>query len=216
MHFKSFITEAEVPDHLRHWSKKEKYVPRFGWWKTEQGCIEHLEKTNHNVQVQSDGTIKIPGDLNLIDLNIPSLAIRFSRVEGHAKLQGNRLMNFDWAKDLVVLGTLDLTDNDFVSLLGIEKHLKKAKKLVLRGNKIRESILGLMLVRVQDLDVGYSWRSDSGTYYNNDLDFLGKDAERAFRIIKQHRVPTIIDMDRVIDAQHELIEAGLEEYAKLA
>jgi len=201
--------DDEFQKKFRKFLKKEPYIGKHGWWNSTQTCIEHLEKTNHTVIVLSNGTIKIPGDLNLIDLKLTSIAVKFSHVEGRMKLQGNQFANFEWASNLVVDDSLDLGNNRFTSLRGIEKHIKNIRRgLNLRGNKITESILGLMLTRIRDIDVGHSWGADDGQV-------LSVEAEKAFNILKKHRLPTVIDMDRVIDVQHELIEEGLEEFAKI-
>lgn len=88
------------------------------------------------------------------------------------------------------------------SLHGIgTKYLKSCSSLYL-SNTIKENILGLMLIK--NLDVVTVFEAHAG---------VNKKLDRALEIINKHREYKI--EPNIIDCQHELIEAGLEEFAEL-
>jgi len=97
----------------------------------------------------------------------------------------------------------------FTSLSGINKRIKfVGRHINVGGNPLKGGILSLMLFQFQNLEYGNRWG------IGNDAD-LGEDAKKAFKIIEKHRLRSRVDSERIIDAQHELIEAGLDAYAEL-
>jgi len=208
MRFRVFAEADETPHHLRHWKAKEKYVPPDKWWEDRKLCIEHLEKTSHSIKLNKQGVINVSGDLNLIDCGIPHIAVKFGLIDGLCKLQGNKLTDFSWGDNCIIRGNLDLGDNRFESLKGISKGVSVvAKNINLGGNPLKRGVLGLLLLDFKELAYGNSWGQRGAS-------LTGK-AEKALDIIEKHRIKHVVDHDKLIDAQHELIEAGLEEFAEV-
>lgn len=122
-------------------------------------------------------------------------------------MQGNKLSNFEWGADCIIQGNLDLGDNSFETLKGISKHVAVvARNINISGNPLKGGVLGLMMLEFGNLSYGNSWGERGHK--------LTGDAEKAIDIVEKHRLHKTVNMDRVIDCQHELIESGLEKFAE--
>lgn len=103
----------------------------------------------------------------------------------------NRLNNFDHAPEKIV-GNLTLSNNLFTSLSGINKHIKEIHGFLnITGNPIESSMLGIMKIKGLT-EIIFTDRKEIETIFNRHL-----------------------QSGDIIECQSELMDAGLEEYAKL-
>jgi hypothetical protein len=117
-------------------------------------------------------------------------------------LKNKNLKTFDCSidnGDAVIV----LSETGFTSLEGIHKHILACAQLDIREVPITSSILGLLLIR--GLKV-----VDSGGVHP----YQSSDAKKAFSIVRKY-IPNTRGRQAVIDCQRELIEAGLQAFAKL-
>ena len=213
MQFKAFIDEGDGGEKLRRWEidESKKYVAPAGWALERKTFIEYLEGNYHTVKFLPNGSLHLTGDLNLIDTNLASLPCKIGRVEGNAKLQGNRLSNFDWADDLAVYGHLELADNEFESFHDIAKKIKFVNNnLNIKGNPLKKAVLGLLLFPYSQLWFGLSWGGSSGIGRHRP----SREQDKVLNIINRYHRSHSVDHASVIDCQSELIDAGFDEWAE--
>ena len=106
-------------------------------------------------------------------------------------VSGNNLKDFEHAPE-VIDGDLNIANNLFTSLSGIDKHIKEIHgTLNLFGNNIETAMLGLMNIKGLT-KIGFSNQPKIEAIFNKHL-----------------------PVGDVFDCQDELIDAGFNEYAKL-
>jgi hypothetical protein len=109
---------------------------------------------------------------------------------------GNKLSSFEHCPKYIA-DTLDISDNNFTSFKDIHKYIDHVSEI--HTAYITSNILGLLLI--QGLKV---------------VALVDGDDEKtieAFDIVNKHLIGG--SRQSMIECQRELIEAGLEEYAKL-
>jgi hypothetical protein len=132
---------------------------------------------------QSQNLSKIPAGMNMDATIVANLA--FNNLSDFENLPHNTAHCF-------------LNSNKYTSLSGIHKQLKDCYQLDIEKNPIKESVLGLLLIK--------------GLY---DFSFEGVPAkayDAIYLIMKHHRHEEAGD---VLEAKAELIEKGFSQYAKL-
>jgi hypothetical protein len=101
-------------------------------------------------------------------------------------------------------GYLDISNNKLTTLKDIHKHVKNLNDnfIVLAGNDIKSHVLGLFLIEKLS-GISISKKSQPWAVIVNDY------------LTHAHSNDITDKRDMMIDCQHELIEAGYEEHAKL-
>ena len=80
-------------------------------------CKKYLIK---NYTINSDGTIDVNGDVNLIDMNLDKLPLKFNKVTGSFKCGNNQLTSLEGSPKEVG-GRFNCYDNQLISLVGAPK-----------------------------------------------------------------------------------------------
>lgn len=110
----------------------------------------------------------------------------------------NRLSSFEHFPKRVY--HIDFSENNFSTFHNIHKYILEAERLSFNANGVSSSILGLLLISKLN-----------SIFYNNSQN---EDMVKAMSILRKY-LPNNNGRQTVIDCQKELIEAGLQEFAKL-
>ena len=154
--------------------------------------IEDLESAiswNSNNEPSID-TLDLSEVINNSEFKFTTPNFKFDTVE-FCVLDENNLSAYpDWAPKKVK--TLSMRHNNFTSLSNLDKNLKECEKIDLRGNPITSHILSVFKI--------------------HGLNNIAIDNLKVAHIVNKHLQS---DDKDIFDCQEELIEAGLQDFAKL-
>lgn len=176
---------------------------------TYKGKLDYFDKLEQDlVKFGSDG-VSFDGELYFDNVNTPGLkehtpSFNFAFV-GAFSIAQCKIKSIDdipkWAPPKSI--AFDLSYNSFKSISGIHKRITHCKILFLVGNPIKEGgLLGLLMIKgIEKL--------------NYSPQYLSQPAADAMNIARKYIKAGKLGSRAVIEAQSEMLDAGLEEFATL-
>ncbi len=157
--------------------------------------FKKINKTKYskNTIFDIDGNI----DFSSIDSAYAEMPVKFGIVKGMFDCSGHKLKNLDNFPEYIESGMI-ANRNNITSLVGIHKIIKHAKWVSFADNPIEEGGIGVLLIDgLKKIAYNINIKSD----FN-----------RACEIINKY---TYKGKSAILECQEELIEAGLEAFAKI-
>ena len=196
--FKQFLKEEDFPEFNIGFADREARG-QLSYYMLDKRIPKHIGKLEADaVDLTSlqGGPERVLTIFNVKDNNLRDLKGGPTHV-GTYFCRNNGLTSLEGAPEFC--GTFNCADNDITSLAGIgSKYLQRCNDLVLTHNPIKGRILGTL--KIKDLR---SLSFDVG---------LPQEAVKAFVILLPYLIKTERD---ILDAQEELLDAGLDDYARL-
>ncbi len=142
---------------------------------------------------------EINGEFDCENNKLTSLKHCPKKVKGNFNAGRNLIDTIEYLPESVK--SLDLGHNKLISLVGIHKVLKKCETLILHNNNIEEGGLGILLIE------GLYFINCNSRPISGPLEF-----KQAIHIIQKY---TSVGKKGLLACQEELIENGLERFAKI-
>jgi len=162
-----------------------------------------LRTPSEGVDIRS-GFIKT-GSIRVASLDLVSLRGLPVHIKGYLGAQGNNIVTLNNFCTTVEMD-VDLSDNRIKSLKNIHKHFVFIGETIILGlNPIKSHILGLVLIEgLNGID-----------YYSSDSNLEFRKASRIVEKYLKNNTSLKARKKNLYDCQSELIDGGLDEYAKL-